>query len=133
MKNTQHIKVSKAEYAALQRELESLRAEAVQHQAEKAALAQALQRERDRLRKVIKEFVKRRSERYKAPVINEEQLSLFADQFVTVAKASGKEADAAPAGKKTTQARRQHPGRRPVPQYPPYQPHIAQATFSLEL
>ena len=130
MKNTQHIKVSKAEYAALQRELESLRAEAVrfdemrreaeakaaQLEAEKAALAQALQRERDRLRKVIKEFVKRRSERYKAPVINEEQLSLFADQFVAVAKASGKEADAAPAGKKTTQARRQHPGRRPVPQ-----------------
>ena len=97
MKKTQH--VSKSAYTLLQQEVERLRAEAAyaeelrikaeakaaQLTAEKAALAQALQEERDRFRKVIKEFVNRRSERYKAPVISEEQLSLFADQMVALA------------------------------------------------
>ncbi len=91
-------------------------AKAAQLTAEKAALAQALQEERDRFRKVIKEFVNRRSERYKAPVISEEQLSLFADQMVALAQTSGQEAEATPSKKKAVQARRPHPGRRPVPQ-----------------
>jgi chromosome segregation ATPase len=86
MKKTQEIRVDKEEYASMKQELLRLRVQAKQAEAgrleaersrleaqeraarleaEKVVLQQTLEDERNRLRKIIKEFVARRSERYK--------------------------------------------------------------------
>ena len=93
MKNTQRIKISRSEYASMQEELARLRAESAQLVAEKAALVEAMQEDRDRFRKVIKALIERGSERYKAPVIGEDQLSLFAEQLVAIANAQTPQAE----------------------------------------
>jgi hypothetical protein len=103
MKKTQEIRVDKEEYASMKQELLRLRVQAKQAEAgrleaersrleaqeraarleaEKVVLQQTLEDERNRLRKIIKEFVARRSERYKGGVVSEGQLSLFVEQLV---------------------------------------------------
>jgi transposase len=101
----------------MQEELARLRAESAQLVAEKAALVEAIQEERDRFRKVIKALLERGSERYKAPVIGEDQLSLFAEQLVAIANAQTPEVEkvVSPSKEKTVKTRPSHPGRRPIP------------------
>ncbi|MBK8655634.1 MAG: hypothetical protein IPN20_17375 [Haliscomenobacter sp.] len=63
-----------------------MESEKMQLEAEKAVLEQALEEERDRFRRAIKGLMQRRSERYQTASINEEQLSLFAEQLVALAQ-----------------------------------------------
>lgn len=129
MKNTQHIKVSKSAYESMQKELARLRAESTlvnrlrqeaeaktaKLQAEKAALLEAIQAERDRFRKAIKELFERGSERYKHPVVDENQLSLFAGQIIALTNKTQSEKAASPTKQKAAKNRRPHPGRRQIP------------------
>lgn len=140
MKNAQHIKIRQSEYASLKQELLRLRAQAarqeqagqalrqaeakaaaleaekIQLEAEKAVLEQALEEERDRFRRAIKGLMQRRSERYQTASINEEQLSLFAEQFIALAQSLQAQHTALPQRSKSKQPRRAHPGRRPIPE-----------------
>ena len=130
MKETQTITVSKAEYASLKQEVERLRlgaeqaqrarleaeAKAARLEAEKAMLQQTLEEERARLRKVIKEFVARKSERYKAQDIAEGQLSMFAEQLMSLAQPPQAPKIDTQSKRKPGTAKRRHPGRRPIPE-----------------
>jgi transposase len=144
MKKTQAIILSKAEYASMKQELLRLKARANQAEterleaqeraarleaenqaleaenqaleAEKIVLQQTLEEERNRLRKIIKEFVARRSERYKAGVVAEGQLNLFVEQLVQMAQSPQASTIEPPARRKPGAARRKHPGRRPIPE-----------------
>ena len=133
MKNAQHIKIRQSEYASLKQELLRLRAQAarqeqaeakaaalesekMQLEAEKAVLAQVLEEERDRFRRAIKGLMQRRSERYQTASINEEQLSLFAEQLVALAQSLQAQHTPLPQRSKSKQPRRAHPGRRPIPE-----------------
>ena len=137
MKKARTITVNQAEYASLKQELSRLRSQAAQAsakyeqaeqerqaaqvraaqlEAEKAVLQQTLQEERDRLRKIIKEFVARKSERYKAGPISEGQLNLFAEQLLSMAQSPQAEHITPPARPKVGTPKRKHPGRRPIPQ-----------------
>jgi transposase len=136
MKKTQEIRVDKEEYASMKQELLRLRVQAKQAEAgrleaersrleaqeraarleaEKVVLQQTLEDERNRLRKIIKEFVARRSERYKSGVIAEGQLSLFVEQLVQLGQSLQASAIDPPVRRKPGAAKRKHPGRRPIP------------------
>ncbi|MBK7410717.1 MAG: IS66 family transposase [Saprospirales bacterium] len=135
MKKTQKITVSIEEYASMKQELLRLRGQAKQAEAErlealkravrleaekqaleaeKTVLQQTLEDERNRLRKIIKEFVARRSRSYKAGVIAEGQLSLFVEQLVQLGQSLQASAIDPPVRRKPGTAKRKHPGRRPI-------------------
>ncbi len=133
MKKTQTITLSQSEYASLKQEVERLRlhaeqaqrdrleaeAKAAQLEAEKAVLKQALEEERARLLKVIKAFVVRRSERYKAQDIPDGQLSLFAEQLLNLSQSPQAQKINVEARRKPGTPKRKHPGHRPIPEHLP--------------
>jgi transposase len=133
MKQTQTITVSKAEYAFLKQEVERLglsaeqaekerlqaQARVARLEAEKAVLQQTLEEERARLRKIIKEFVARKSERYKAQDIPDGQLNLFAEQLLELTQSPQAQKINAQARRKPGVPKRKHPGRRPIPEHLP--------------
>lgn len=122
--------MDKAEYASMKQELLRLRLQAKQAEAErleaqeraarleaeKAVLQQTLEDERNRLRKIIKEFVARRSERYKTGIVSEGQLSLFVEQLVQLSQSLQASTTDPPVRSKPGAAKRKHPGRRPIPE-----------------
>ncbi|MBK8657220.1 MAG: hypothetical protein IPN20_25755 [Haliscomenobacter sp.] len=71
-------------------------------EAEKAVLEQVLEEERDRFRRAIKGLMQRRSERYQTASINEEQLSLFAEQLIALAQSLQAQHPALPQRSKTS-------------------------------
>lgn len=140
MKKTQTITLSQSEYASLKQEVERLRVHAEQAaakyeqaqkarleaetkaarlEAEKAVLQQTLEEERARLLKVIKTFVARKSERYKAQDIAEGQLSLFAEQLLNLSQTPQAQQIHVEARRKPGTPKRKHPGRRPIPAHLP--------------
>ncbi len=105
--------------ARLEQEKSELLREKAGLEGQKAALQQALEDERARLRKVIKEFVARKSERYKAQPVGEEQLSLFAEQLLNLAQTPQAAQVQASGPRKPGQPRKPRPGRRPIPEHLP--------------
>lgn len=130
MKSRQTITVNQSEYASMKQEVERLRLQAEQVlaervvmqakveqlEAENALLHQALEEERARLRKVIKEFVARRSERYKAKEVGEEQINQFAEQLLEASQSPQAQKIKAQRQPKSATPKGKHPGRHPLPE-----------------